>query len=166
VSACERLSLVFIWYLATGITKVSEIRKKPYLFVRWKTLIAASSLKDGGALSGVALFLAMKVIDGCTFEDRSVETARESPFVAIRIMARFAHRIVGDDVKNQIVWTVIDNLVRFTWGTEDSVAWYQFGQPFRCPDFASTGDNEIELRLSGVRVIRTRTRPGRYPAKL
>jgi hypothetical protein len=42
----------------------------------------------------------MKVIDGCTFEDRSVEIARESPFVAIRIVARFAHRIVGDDVKN------------------------------------------------------------------
>jgi hypothetical protein len=58
------LSLVFIWYLATGIIEVSEIRKKPY---------------------------------------------------------------VGDDVKNQIVWTVIDNLVRFTWGTEDSVAWGERG---------------------------------------
>jgi hypothetical protein len=108
----------------------------------------------------------MKVIDGCTFEDRSVEIARESPFVAIRIVARFAHRIVGDDVKNQIVRTVIDNLVRFTRGTEYSIAWYQFGQPFRHADFASTGDNEIELRLSGVRVIRTRTCPGRHSAKL
>jgi hypothetical protein len=101
----------------------------------------------------------MKVIHGYTFEDRSVEIARESPFVAIRIIARFAHRIVGDDVKNQIVRTVIDNLVRFTWGTEDSIACYQFGQSFRYADFASTGDNEIKLRLSGVRVIRTRTRP-------
>src|SRR5262249_27691236 len=69
----------------------------------------------------------------------------------------FADRIVGDDVKNEIVGMVVDNLVGLVRLEEEGVARGNCRRPVLMANRSLTRNDVVKLPLRAVRVVRVRS---------
>src|SRR5712691_2159304 len=92
---------------------------------------------------GAALLLSVVVIQTLAAEQSPFGRADE-PFLAIRVIARFADRIIGNDVEDEVVGTIVDKLMRFTRREDKRVACFDHCPSALVPRHASAGNNVVE----------------------
>ena len=68
-------------------------------------------------------------------------------------MGRFAERIVGDGVENQIGLAAVENLVRLARFEEKGVARFDGRGAFVVADLSAARDDVVEFPLRAVRVV-------------
>ena len=101
------------------------------------------------------LLFAVEVIRPIAFNDDVLRRAKHRPLLAVRIIAGVADRIVGNDIVSQLVGPWIEDLVRFAWREKEGVARHHFGGSGFVPNVATTGNDQVKLRLRGVRTVST-----------
>ena len=87
---------------------------------------------------------------------RADELARregDAPLVAIGIVVRFAERIIGDDIEDEVLGGVVDNLVRFGRLEDEGVSCLDGGLAIFMPDRTAAGNDVVEFPLRAVGVV-------------
>src|SRR5205807_241827 len=97
------------------------------------------------------LFFAVVVVEGVGTDELG-RGGENSPFVAVGIMTGLADGIIGDDVEDEILGTVVDELVRFAGLEEEGVAGFDGGCSVFMTDDAFAGNDVVELPLRTVGV--------------
>src|SRR5580658_39665 len=67
----------------------------------------------------------------------------DRPLLAVGIMTRLADRIVSDYIEDQVIGTIVDDLVGFVWLEEKRIARSDLDLAAAVPHGAAPGDNVI-----------------------
>src|SRR5947199_10441857 len=108
------------------------------------------------------LFFAVEVLGLGSLHDQFLHCIGcYRPFAAVGVIAGIARcaaaaGIICDHVINKVFITDIPKLMRLAWLKEKCVAWSNFGCPILVTDTATTGNDEVKLGFSRIRVIRTK----------
>lgn len=89
-----------------------------------------------------------------------------SPLPAVGVVPGFAHRIIRNDIKDQVLRAVIDELMRLAWREEKSIPWFNGCETILVSDAAFAGDDVVKLPLGAVRVVGIRSLARRNAADL
>src|SRR5215472_16722787 len=108
---------------------------------------------------------AVEIVKGTGTDDFSFGRTYQI-FVAIRIVARLANRIISDYVKDQVLSSVISHLMGLTRLEDESVTSLDIHRAILVADFSGTGNDVVELPLRTVRMKGTNSLAGRNAANL
>src|SRR5262245_20222068 len=98
------------------------------------------------------LFFTIEILQSAGPDEPAFGRTHE-PFLAIGIITRFADRIIGNYIKNQLLRAVVGELMRFSRFEQERVPGHDLARAFLVPNGAFAGNDMIKFPLRAVRMI-------------